>query len=578
MRSQGFIRRSLAASAAAALTLNAAVPAVAGPGGGQRVRVGQPAGTQRPTSEVLLSVGQGQLVNLPADVTTVWTSNPGVADVYVSSSRQINVFGKDFGEATIFATSASGAVVYSTNVRVSQNLTSIDRMMKLAMPDADIRVTTVGQLAVITGTVASPTDSQEAQRLVTMLLNPGIDISGSAPLKIGVVNRLRTATPLQVNLQVKFAEVSRSFIKNIGVNLQTRDLTDGFQLNVASGRSVGSIGSASTAGFPLLDASARYGLPTGSISLPFNPATGDFVLPNTGTAFDFSKLAGTERTAIGLATKLAGLDILSAIDLGETVGQVTTLANPNLTALSGETGTFLAGGEIPIPVSQGLGAVSVEYKQYGVSLAYTPTVLSDGRISLRVRPEVSQLSAAGAVTIGGTSIPALTTRRAETTVELGSGQSFMIAGLMQNSHDNQFSKTPGISDIPVLGALFRSNGFKRNETELVIVITPYLVKPVNAADVVLPTDGYKAPTDLSRVLLGTLASGKSGGDRPKPQMAQPSAPPPSIGVVTPAPVLPARAPQDDRSVVGTLPAATPTPRKGKDKKDAGGAMPGFSFK
>ena len=226
--------------------------------------------------------------------------------------------------------------------------------------------------------------------------------------------------------------------------------------------------------------------------------------------------------------------MLASLDLGETDGQVTTLANPNLTALSGETGTFLAGGEIPIPVSQGLGAVSVEYKQYGVSLSYTPTVLADGRISLRVRPEVSQLSTQGAVTISGTTIPALTTRRAETTVELGSGQSFMIAGLLQNDHNNSINKAPGLGDVPILGALFRSNAFQRNETELVIVITPYLVKPVNANDIVLPTDGYKAPTDLGRVLMGQLSGGTTGGDRPKPSMAPPPAAQPAFGAATPA--------------------------------------------
>src|SRR6202000_1104053 len=139
-----------------------------------------------------------------------------------------------------------------------------------------------------------------------------------------------------------------------------------------------------------------------------------------------------------------------------------------------------------------------------VSLAFTPTVLSDGRISMRVRPEVSQLSAVGAVTIGSVQVPALTTRRAETSVELGSGESFVIAGLLSNNHDNQIDRTPGLGDVPVLGALFRSNAFQRQETELVIVVTPYLVKPVNANQIALPTDGYQAPNDLSRVFLGQL--------------------------------------------------------------------------
>jgi pilus assembly protein CpaC len=283
---------------------------------------------------------------------------------------------------------------------------------------------------------------------------------------------------------------------------------------------------------------------------------------------------GRERTTIGYLTRLLGLDLVGALDLGERIGQVTSLANPNLTALSGETGTFLAGGEIPIPIAQGLGGVGVEYKQYGVSLAYTPTVLSDGRISLRVRPEVSQLDYSNAVTVGGAQVPGLTTRRTETTVELGSGQSFMIAGLLQNNHNNSIEKTPGVGDIPILGALFRSNGFQRNETELVIVITPYLVQPVNGNDIKLPTDGYKSPTDVERVLLGQLSAGTTGGERPKPSLAAGPPVAPAIGAVTP--ITPAAPPM--------LPGAGPEPKavagdKGKkDRKSKGAApAPGFSF-
>jgi pilus assembly protein CpaC len=216
---------------------------------------------------------------------------------------------------------------------------------------------------------------------------------------------------------------------------------------------------------------------------------------------------------------------------------VTTLANPNLTALSGETATFLAGGEIPIPIAQGLGAVSVDYKQYGVSLSYTPTVLSDGRISLRVRPEVSQLDYSNAVTLNGTRVPGITSRRAETTLELGSGQSMMIGGLLQNSHNNNIQKTPFLGDLPILGALFRSNGFQRNETELVIIITPYLVKPVNSpSQIALPSDGYRAPGDAGRILLGELGNG-GGGPRPVP-VAAPGGPgpDPTIGAAAPVPV------------------------------------------
>jgi len=524
----------------------------------QRTTVGVaplPTGTQRPTSEILLSIGQGELITLPANVASVWTSNPQVADVYVNNPRQIHLFGKEFGEATVFAATASGQVVFATNVRVAQNITGIDRMIKVAMPDADIQVTTVGQIAVLNGTVKSPQDSEQAQRLVTSLLNPGVNVSSAdAQLKIAVINRLRTATPLQVQLQVKFAEVSRSFVKNIGSNFTTIDGSGGFKFGIGSGRSPASTYTT--------DPNLPLGVGQTVTGYTIDPITGA-VVQRAGTAIT----PGTERTTVGGLGRLFGLDVLSAIDLGETIGQVTTLANPNLTALSGETASFLAGGEIPIPVPQagagGGSLITVEYKQYGVSLAFTPTVLSDGRISLRVRPEVSQLSSSGAVQLNGVTIPALTTRRTETTVELGSGESMVIGGLLQNSHNNNISKTPGLGDMPILGALFRSNGFQRNETELVIVITPYLVKPVNANQIVLPTDGYRAPNDFDRILMGRL-DGKGGGDRPKPSMA-PADGQPSVGAFAPAPATPQQA-----APVQALPS-----QNNRKTKKGGSAAPGF---
>ncbi|VXC71663.1 type II and III secretion system protein family protein [Sphingomonas sp. 8AM] len=459
-----------------------------------------PAGVTKPSIEKWLSIGEGELITLPAAVTEVWTSNSAAADVYVANPRQIHLFGKADGEATIFATDRAGAVIYSASVRVAQNATQIDRMLQAALPGSDFRVTMVGQIAVINGTALAPADAEQAQRLVTSLLNPGVDVSAeSATLKMAVINRIKIATPLQVNLQVKFAEVSRSFLKNIANNVTTRTLGN---KNPLLGLGFG-----------------RQGTITNVL-----PSANDPNLPGGGTSFTLPAVTSGGGT-FSLFGRLLGTDFINALDLGETLGQVTTLANPNLTALSGETGTFLAGGEIPIPIAQALGTNSIEYKQFGVSLAYTPTVLSDGRISLRVKPEVSQLDYGNAVSVGSARVPALTTRRAETTVELGSGQSFMIAGLMQNTHNNSYTKTPGIGDIPILGALFRSNGFQRNETELVIVITPYLVRPVDAADIKLPTDGYKAPTDLERALLGKLDSGNRAAARPQPKAAAPAAQP-----------------------------------------------------
>ncbi len=346
--------------------------------------------------------------------------------------------------------------------------------------------------------LAAPADAAEAERLVQLFVGDGTK----------VLSRLRTATPMQVNLQVRFAEVTRGFTKNIGVNLASVDGTSGLKFGLTRGRSIG-----------------QQFAPGGPLGVGFNtPPSNGSVVTASGTS-----------AAIGLAGRLFGLDILGAIDLGETLGQVTTLANPNLTALSGETGSFLAGGEIPIPIAQGFGTVSVEFKQYGISLGYTPTVLADGRISLHVKPEVSQLDYSNAVTLAGTRVPGISSRRAETTIELGSGESMMIAGLLQNTRNNSIDKTPFLGDIPILGALFRSNGWQRNETELVIIITPYLVKPINTpAQVAMPIDGARTPTDAERILLGKLGGGETGGKRPVPTMAVPA--------VTPVPATPATNP------------------------------------
>lgn len=536
---------ALAAALGAGLTILSAMPAAA-----QTI-------AREPTDMVQISVGQGRMVRLNTPMSDLFVASGEIADVQVRSPTQLFVFGKKAGETTVYATSKSGAVVYAATIRVGGNFGSIGAMLDLAMPEADITATTMNGAVLLTGTVLSPNDGAEAERLVKAFVGEGIT----------VISRLKTATPLQVNLQVKIAEVSRDFAKNIGSNLLTRDTTGGFQFGVASGRPFGNIGNIDTSALPQLDASSRFGLPAGSITLPFDPRIGDFVYPNSGTKFNFTNLKSTANTTLGFAGKLFGLDAMAALDLGERDGSVTTLASPNLTALSGETASFLAGGEIPIPISQGgLGGVTVEYKQYGVSLAFTPTVLADGRISMRVRPEVSQLSQAGSVMIGSTSIPGLTTRRAETTLEMGSGQSMMIAGLLSNTVDNSIDKAPGLGDVPILGALFRSNAYRRAETELVIVITPYLVKPVNAGDIKLPTDGYKAPTDLERVLLGQTTGGTNGGQRPIPTTA------PSAGPVIGSSPLPA----GPGLPVPPAQAKAPPPATGP-KTAAASAAPGFSF-
>ena len=504
----------------------------------------------RPANDVVLSIGRGQLVTVPGRMADVFVANDQVADVQVKSTNQLYVFGKAGGETTVYASNANGDVIWSANVRVGSNLDSVDQMLGLAMPEAKVNVSTMNGTVLLTGTVAAPEDAAEAERLVRAFVGEGTN----------VITRLKMATPLQVNLQVRIAEVSRSFIRDVGVNLTSIDGTNGFQ---------GGVGQAGRNFFNTQYVGANNALSVGgpvSIQVPDPNNPGRF-LTQPGSSLNATSIG----TTFGFAGKLLGLNLLGALDLGETAGLVTTLSNPNLTALSGETADFLAGGEFPIPISQGLGSTSIEYRKYGVSLAYTPTVLANGRISLRVRPEVSELSSQGAVVLNGFQIPALTIRRAETTVELGSGQSFMIAGLLSNNAQNVLKKAPGVGDIPILGSLFRSTNFRKGETELVIVVTPYLVQPVDAADIKLPTDGFQSPNDIQRLFGNMENDGKSGAVRPGPTAAGSEVfTGPTVGALD-RPAIPAQG-------LGETTSGKMAKRPRKGQQVAADAVPGFSLK
>lgn len=451
------IRRRLplgtALAAALAIALPGAAPAAA-----------QTAAQRAPVQgeEVTLSVGAGRLVRLGVPMSDVFVANDGVADVQVRTNNQIYIFGKSRGQTTVHATDRSGRVVYAATVRVGQNFESLDDMLRVAMPEAQVRATTMNGVVLLTGTVAQPADAEEAERLVQAFVGE----------ETQVVSRLRTATPQQVMLKVTVAEVSRSLLREVGTNLQV--------------------------------------------------GNDDFLF---GQGRDFITGEGKFQQAASFGSgyfrilDVLGISGVANVDANENNGLITVLAEPTLTALSGETASFLAGGEFPILISQALGAVSVEYKQYGVSLAFTPYVLGDGRITMRVRPEVSELSTEGAVRLNGTSVPALTTRRTETTIELGSGQSMVIGGLLRNVGSNTVDRVPFLGNLPIIGALFRSDSFRRSETELVIVVTPYLVQPVNPGQIVLPTDGFRTSGDASRLLLGQPHHSVSGEGRPAPVAA-----------------------------------------------------------
>lgn len=451
---------------------------------------------------ILLSVGGSRVVNLPSKMSDVVIADPDVVDVHVRSQNQLYLIAKKAGETTVFATAPNGKVLFSGNVRVGNNITSIDQMLHLAMPDANIAVNNMNGMVLLTGTIKAPEDAAEVERLTQAFV--GKDVT--------VVSRLRMATPLQVMLQVKIAEVSKDVGHQIGTNITG--------LGTGSGSFSGYINRAGRA----FQTNTGGGAPTDDISRSWT-----FNSPTDGT------------TSIGFVAKLLGMDVAGALDLAESSGLATTLAQPNLTSLSGETASFLAGGEYPYTVNNGPSSGnSIEFKQYGVQLAFTPTVLADGRISLRVRPTVSSLDFSV-----DASVPALRSRTAETTVELGSGQAFMIAGLLNSDTSNNISKVPGLGNLPILGSLFKSRNFQRHETELVIVVTPYLVKPMNASDVRLPTDGFRNANVGQGLFLQQGHDGVSGARGAMPSRA------PGATAVTPA---------------------TPA-KKGKDAN----AAPGFSF-
>jgi pilus assembly protein CpaC len=507
------------------------------------------------SNDLLLSVGRGRLITLPVPMTDVFVANQAVADVQVRSSTQLYVFGKAPGETSVYATDAAGRVVYSVVTRVGNNIETIDQMLALAMPDAQINVNTMNGFVLLTGTVAAPEDAAEADRLVSAFVGEGTR----------VLSRLQTATPLQVNLQVRIAEVNRSVVRQIGGNLLSRD-NDGNSIIFGAfrGRNSGSIEDIPT------ESGVIPGY--GPNSIQYDPRTGrPFAVINPDGSISPTRIPQlttirplVDAATIGLGGRLFGLDLLGTLDLAERSGLVATLAQPNLTTISGETADFLAGGEYPIPVPDPLtGGITIEYRKFGVSLAYTPTVLSNGRISLRVRPEVSELSTEGAIRLQGIEVPALSIRRAETTVELGSGESFMIAGLMSNRSIGTLDRTPGLGDVPILGTLFKSDNFRRGDTELVIVVTPYLVRPVPTDQIVLPTDAFQNPTEIQRNLLNGMSDGVTGGSRPMPTLEQR---PDQNGTPNNAPGI------------GGMPAASAPTRTGSNSgRDAGAAAPGFSF-
>ena len=432
---------------------------------------------------VTVEVGKALLMRVPQMTKTVLIADPEIADVQVSSPTSLMLLGKKQGVTTLYVmTDSGGAASYPITV-LRQTGPILAALLK-EVPNAKIEVTATPDGVVLSGTVPSP---REANRLKTVAQQFLGD-------KDNLVFNVSVTSAVQVNLRVRVAEVSRSVAKNFSFNWNALYNNGSIAVGLLTGRSF-----------------------TGTGASGFGQFT--------------ANSAGQYSVGSGYKSPGGSLNVQGLIDALVDEGLITVLAEPNLTAVSGETADFLAGGEFPIPVPQagsgGGTTITIDYKTFGVGLDFTPTVLDESRMSIKVRAEVSELSTTGSITISGFTVPSLNVRRAQTTIDLASGQSFAIAGLYQNNVTSAIDSFPWLGDVPVLGALFRSTSFQRNESELVIFVTPYVVHPVSeSAQLRLPTDGLTFSSDLEQLLLGRITTTRGG--RPE-TLSSPTPPPPLKG-------------------------------------------------
>lgn len=419
------------------------------------VAMNEPAPAKQNVEDRVLPVelNKGQMVKLDSPAASVIVADPLTADVQVVSPKLLFVHGKKVGETSMYVVDINDNQIYSSVIEVTHNISSLQRAVKRVAPDADVGFKTVDGGMVMDGFASSTAESENIRNIASAFVGD----------KEKMVNMVTTAGSDQVTLRVKIVEMERDDVKKFGINLQSIFSRGGFGVQLLQGDNI------------VLDA-----------------ATG---VVDRGTSTNsqlFTSWARGDTTINGL------------IDALETQGLAHILAEPSLTTGSGKTAKFLAGGEFPIPVKDGQGSVTVEYKPFGVSLNFTPVVLSKDRISVAVAPEVSTINFDNPIEVEGLKNPIILTRKAEATVELGSGQTFALAGLLKNEANNSVNKFPGLGDVPVLGSLFRSNRFQNNRTELVILVTPYIVRPISEQKAQTPLDGYVPPNDAQRLLLGSL--------------------------------------------------------------------------
>lgn len=428
---------------------------------GNNTGTGSGAKTSTSTSAsraITLTMTKAQRIDLPVDARDVLVANPEVADVVVKTPRQVFVTGKAVGDTNAFFLDESGKQVLSLDIHVEMDLRGVRDALHALAPASKVTVRAAGNNVAITGSVTSATEAENVRQIVRRFV----------PSDQHIVNLMKISGSQQVVIRVRVAEMRRTVAKKLGFNLLWED--GSFRIFTGQG-----------------DRSGQFFDSHGSLQ---RLGRGPFGINN-------------------LTTVIEGL---------EQEGLVKTLAEPNLTALSGESANFLVGGEFPIPVSStnnnGQNALGIEFKPFGVGLNFTPVVLDHGRISMRISTEVSELSQDGAIRVDSITIPALAVRRTNTTVEIPSGGALVLAGLLKNNVLDDINAFPGLSAVPVLGALFRSPQFRRDETELVIVATPFVVGPTSPDQISLPTDGFTPASDLDLFLHGRLYSRYGATGRP----------------------------------------------------------------
>ena len=433
----------------------------AGGGGPQPQQPTPAAGPATPArGDIALTISRGQTLRLQRPASSIFIADPAVADIQTPSNQVVFVFGKKAGRTSLFALDAAGEPIAEYGVAVTPPIEDLRNLLRQELGDERIAVTYTPNGAVLSGSLPSAALVESAKAITTQFLGSGATVT----------NRLRVTGALQVNLQVRVAEVRRSVLKEFGINI---------------------------------NASTRAG-PVG------------FTVVSGGRAASSEPRVTNRTNSVGVSYSDGVNSVSATLDALAESGLVTILAEPNLTAISGEKASFIAGGEFPIPVAQGLGQTSVQFRRFGASLEFQPTVLSNNLINIHVRPEVSELTPANGIDMNGIAIPGLTTRSADTVVELASGQSFAIGGLIRKNFATSIGTMPGVGDIPILGALFRSSAFQKEETELVIIVTPYIVRAAHSPQALeAPTDRVAPPTDAGRILLNTQSKAPSNRRAPR---------------------------------------------------------------